>query len=66
MNSNDEKKEMRIGSNFMLYTDKVLGKGAFGELHLGKNIELKSIGMNLKDDTEIAIKKVLTKKLIYK
>jgi len=37
MNSNDEKKEVKIGSNFILYTDKTLGKGAFGELFLGKN-----------------------------
>jgi len=36
MNPNDEKKEMRIGSNFILYLDKTLGKGAFGELYLGK------------------------------
>lgn len=42
MNSNDEKKEMRIGSNFILYTDKTLGKGAFGELHLGRNKQVKS------------------------
>lgn len=38
MNSNDEKKEIRIGSNFILYTEKILGKGAFGELHLGKKL----------------------------
>ena len=36
MNANEETKEIKIGSNFILYNDKKLGKGAFGEIHLGK------------------------------
>jgi len=50
MNSNEEDREIKIGSNFILYKDKKLGKGAFGEIHLGKNI---------KDKIDVAIKKVI-------
>lgn len=35
MNSIEETKETKIGSNFILYNDKKLGKGAFGEIYLG-------------------------------
>ena len=37
MNSVDEKREMKIGLNFILYKEKKLGEGAFGEIFKGKN-----------------------------
>jgi len=36
MNSNEENNEIKIGQNFILMKNKILGKGAFGEIHLGK------------------------------
>ena len=35
MDSLDEKKEIKIGSNFILYKEKTLGKGAFGVIFKG-------------------------------
>ena len=32
----DEKKEKKIGSNYILYREKKLGKGAFGDIYKGK------------------------------
>lgn len=37
MNSSNENQEIKIGTNFILYNSKKLGKGAFGEIHLGIN-----------------------------
>jgi len=51
-NDIDEKNEKRIGTRYILYKDKKLGKGAFGEIYKGRS---------LKNDTEIAIKCVKNK-----
>ena len=39
----DEKKDKKIGSNYILYREKKLGQGAFGDIYKGMYTKINNI-----------------------